>query len=176
MGQSSTFYEIKKTDFDKIKDKPSLFKISETESLETLEQNAFGIEFILKKILDSKHHGTVEQIFCPKDFLGEKPDYENIDFNQVVLDELADNSIGYIAPDKIAEIDNLLQTLTVNGLEKNYNSSELNSNGIYPEVWHDDESNNQAFNKRHIVEGIEQLKAIFGRAKRNRNYLFVFPG
>ena len=176
MGQSSTFYEIKETDFNKIKDEPSLFNISETESLETLEQNAFGIEFILKKMLDSKHHEIVEELFYPKVYLGKKPDYGNMDFDQVILDEFEDNSIGFLTPNQILLMDNLLRSITANGLEKSYNSSELNSNRIYPEVWHDNELNDQAFNKTHIAEGIEQLKSILDRAKRNGNYIFVFSG
>ncbi|WP_422861017.1 DUF1877 family protein [Flagellimonas sp. S174] len=83
---------------------------------------------------------------------------------------------SYLSPDQISEMDNLLQSLTASGLEKNYSSSELNSNGIYPEVWHDDESYDQAFNKRHILEGIERLKSIFGSAKNNGHYMFVFSG
>ena len=176
MGQSSTFYEIKKTDFNKIKEDPSLFAITETVSLETLEQNAFGIEFILKKMMDSKQHEIIEQIFYPKDYLGEKPDYGNMDFDEVILDELEDNPIGFLAPDLILEMDNLLRSVTENGLEKSYNSSELNSNGIYPENWHDNESSDQAFNRRHIAEGIEQLKSILDRAKQSGNYIFVFSG
>jgi hypothetical protein len=142
--------------------------------METLEQNAFGIEFILKKILDSKQHGIVENLFHPEDYLGEKPDYENMDFDQVVFNEFDDNSIGFLAPSQILEMDNLLRIITSNGLEKSYDSSELNASGVYPEIWHDNESNDQAFNKRHIAEGIGQLKSILERAKRNGNYIFVF--
>ena len=137
-----------------------MFGITETVSLETLEQNAFGIEFILKKMVDTKRHEIIEQIFYPKDYLGEKPDYENIDFDEVILDELEDKSIGFLAPDLILEMDNLLRSVKENELEKSYNFSELNSNGIYPENWHDNESSDQAFNCRHIAEGIEQLKSI----------------
>lgn len=176
MGQSSTFYEIKKSDFNKIKDDVSSFKIQEYESMETLDQNAFGLEFILKKTLDSKYHETVEQIFFPKEYLGEKPDYENIDFNELDFSEIEDNSISYLTPEQISGIDNLLNSFSENEFLDNYNSSELNSNGIYPEVWHDNESYYQSFNKRHIKEGFGQLKSIFDRAKRNGNYIFVFSG
>lgn len=176
MGQSSTFYEIKKTDFNKIKNEVSLFKIQETESMETLEQNAFGVEFILKKLFNTKHHEIIEQIFNPKEFLGEKPDYENMNFDEIDFSEITDNSISYLEPDQIVKIDNLLNSISNSEIGEKYNSSELNSNGVYPEVWHDDESDDQAFNKRHICEGYEQLKSIFNRANENENYIFIFSG
>ncbi len=174
MGQSSTLYEINKTDFNKIRAEISLFKIHEAESIETLEQNVFGIEFILKKLFDSKHHETVEQIFNPTEFLGEKPDYENMNFDEI--DFLKDNSISYLDPDQIFKINNMLTPISEREIREKYNSSELNLNGIYPKVWHDDESDNKAFNQRHICEGFEQLKSIFNRANNNRNYIFIFSG
>ncbi len=176
MGQSSTFYEIKKTDFNKIKNEVSLFKIQETESMETLEQNAFGVEFILKKVFDTKHHEVIEQIFYPKEFLGEKPDYVNMNFDEIDLCDIINNSISYLEPDQISKIDSLLNSISNNEIGEKYNSSELNSNEIYPEVWHDNESDDQAFNKRHICEGYEQLKSIFNRANENGNYIFIFSG
>lgn len=174
MGQSSTFYEINKTYFDEVKADMSLFKIHEAQSSETLEENAFGIEFMLKKLFDAKHHETVEQIFNPKEFLGEKPDYENMNFDEI--DFLEDNSISYLEPDQISKINNMLNRISEREIRAKYKSSELNLNGIYPEVWHDDESDDQAFNQRHICEGLEQLKSIFNRADKNRNYIFIFSG
>lgn len=112
MGQSSTFYEIKKTDFNKIKNKELVFKIQKTESMETLQQNAFGVEFILKKLFDTKHHEIIEQIFNPKMFLGEKPDYENINFDEIDFSEITDNSISYLEPDQISKIDSLLNSIS----------------------------------------------------------------
>jgi hypothetical protein len=176
MGQSLTFYEIKKNDFNKIKEDISLFKIRESESLETLEQNAFGVEFIFKKLFDSKFHEIIEQIFSPKIFLGEKPDYENINFDEIDFSEITDNSISYLEPDQISRIYNLLNSISDSEIREKYKSSELNSNGIYPEVWHDDESDDQAFNKRHICEGFAKLKSIFNRANNNGNYIFIFNG
>ncbi|WP_324028385.1 DUF1877 family protein [Maribacter sp. BPC-D8] len=87
-----------------------------------------------------------------------------------------DNSISYLSSVEISTIDKLLKTVTVNCLDENYNSQELNSNRVYPEVWHDNESSDRAFNKGDIIDGIGQLKSIFNRAKLNESYIFVFSG
>lgn len=176
MGLSSTFYEINKTDFNKIKEEISLFKIHESKSFEILEQNNLGIEFILKKSFDSIHHEIIAQIFNPEEFLGDKPDYNKIKFDEIDFSEIEDKSISFLSPNEISIIDNLLNSISESEIQKKYNSSELNSNGIYPDIWHDDESNDKSFNRRHICEGIKQLKSIFNRAHRKGNYIFVFTG
>ncbi|MFY8188050.1 MAG: DUF1877 family protein [Flavobacterium sp.] len=176
MGYSVTFYEINKNDFNKIKEDISFFKIQDSKSIETLEQNTFGIEFILKKIFDSKHYEIIEEIFNPKEFLGEKPDYENTNFDEIDFYEIPVNSINYLKPNQILGIYNLLNSISDSKIREAYKSSELNSHGIYPEVWHDDESDDQAFNKKHICEGFEKLKSIFNRANNNGNYIFIFNG
>jgi hypothetical protein len=176
MGETATLYEITKTEFLKIQKDISLFNIEESESMETLDQNVLAIEFILKKLFDIKYHEIINQIFTPIDFFGEKPDFKNLNFEEVDLFDLEDNSISYLTPEQILRITNLLNSITKGEIQEKYNSSELNKNGIYPRIWHDQESFNQSFNKRHIYEGFEQLVSIFNRANNNKNYIFVFNG
>jgi len=176
MGQSSTLYEINKSDFSRIENDTSLFKPDISKSYEIFEQNFSGIEFILKKTVDKKMTEKIDGIFNPKQCLGEPVDYENIDFTQIDFSEIEDNSINYLNPELIKEINTVLNSISTNEFIDKYNSTELNKNGIYPEVWHDDESDDQAFNKRHIAEGIEQLKSILNRTEENENYIFVFSG
>ncbi|MFD1293858.1 DUF1877 family protein [Lutibacter holmesii] len=176
MGQSSTLYEIDKLNFEKVKKDTSLFKSDLSKSYTIFEQNFFGLEFILKKTIDKKLTEKIDQIFNPKCYLGEPVDYENIDFSQIDFSEIEDNSIYYLNPELIKEINVILNAISNSEFIMNYNSVELNKNRIYPEVWHDDESDDQVFNKKHIAEGIEQLKSILDRAEKSENYIFVFSG
>lgn len=176
MGQSSTLYEINKSDFSKIKHNTSLFRPNMAESYEIFEQNFSGIEFILKKVIDKRLTEKINEIFKPKLYLGTPIDYEKIDFTKIDFLEIEDKSINYLSPELIKEINSVLGTISTSEFIDKYDSIELNKNGIYPEVWHDDESDDKAFNKRHIAEGIEQLKSVLNRTEKNGNYIFAFSG
>ena len=171
MGLSSTLYEVSKSNFAKIKNDTSLFKSDISESYEVFEKNFFGLEFILKKTLDKKYTETIDEIFIPKEYLGELVDITHVDFF-----EIWSRSISYLNPKLIKEINTILNAVSTNQFASNYDSCELNEKGIYPRIWHNDESLNQAFNKRDITNAIERLKSIINRAEKNGSYIFVFSG
>jgi len=176
MSQSTTLYEINISDFIRIERDPSLFKPDISKSYEIFEKNFSGIEFILKKTIDKNMTEKIDEIFNPKQYLGEPVNYENIDFTQIDFSEIEDNSINYLNLEVIKDINTVLNSIPTHKFIDKYNSTELNKNAIYPEVWNDAESDEQAFNKKHIAEGIEQLKSILTRAEKNENYIFIFSG
>jgi Domain of unknown function (DUF1877) len=84
--------------------------------------------------------------------------------------------IPYLEPDKIIEINNLLDKFSEDKIREFYNSKELNQYGIYPQVWHNDNSENLAFNERNLTEDFSIMKSIFKEAENENDYILVFAG
>lgn len=76
----------------------------------------------------------------------------------------------------IANLDNLLDRISEEDIHLKYDPKELNDNGIYPEIWHIDNSPDKAYNERHILEDLQELKTIIKQANNENDYIFVFAG
>jgi len=175
MGQSATLYEVKEDEFKKIAVDPSFFNINMTRYYEVFEKNFDGLLFLLSKSVPNESKDMVKQIFYPSNFLGKSIDFKSIDFENWDEDSMLDNEpISYLAPETIGQLKELLNNLEKVDFLRNYNSREFNENGIYPEIWHDDESPDQAFNKRNLEEGFESLQNLFNRVAEEGNYILVF--
>lgn len=61
-------------------------------------------------------------------------------------------------------------------IQSKYDANELNENGIYPEVWHIDDSPSRAFSKQQSLEDFAELKNIINQANKEGDYIFVFAG
>ena len=59
-------------------------------------------------------------------------------------------------------------------LDKGYDAEEMNREGVYPKIGHNDNSENHTFNERDIVEGFKMFKQIFQEAVEENDYLLVF--
>ena len=88
----------------------------------------------------------------------------------------SESLIPYLDNNKVVEINRFLNQITEADLKINYNSDELNENGIYPQVWHNDNAPNNVFNLRHLIDDLAELKTIFNQASADQDYLFVFVG
>ena len=179
MGQSATLYRIDKSDFSKIVDNPNdfgLFKI--TKGYEIFEKSFDGLRFVLSKGLDKGSKELVELIFYPKTFIGEEIDFSKIDFENLPDDiDLERQPIYYNEPTKVAEICKLLETISLDKFQNNFDPAELNSHDIYPgDIWNDQTEENIAFNVRHMTIEFENLKSIFKTAKENDEYLLSYAG
>jgi len=175
MSQSATLYLISNSNFEKLKNDSDFSKMAD--EYETFEQNFEGLTYILTKALPKDSETLINEIFNPIEFIGEPQDFENIDFDDFDEDLIFGNkTIYYLSPEKVVLINGLLQPLNDSTIGNLYDSKELNNNGVYPEVWHDDESEDQAFNKRHIIEGVNSLKTIFTKAKDKQYYILSFVG
>jgi hypothetical protein len=177
MGQSATLYEIKEPTFQNIANDPSCFKIDMAERYEIFEKNFDGISFVLAKCVPEDLKEELNQIFYPSDYLGESIDFDSIDFENLEDPSILENEpISYLTKEKVVQIKNLLLDINKDEFLIKYSSKELNENGVYPEVWHDDESPNQAFNKRDLEEGFDALRKLFQRAAENGHYILTFVG
>lgn len=64
-----------------------------------------------------------------------------------------------------------LQQVTAEDISRLYNARKLNADGIYPNCWHDDESENLAFNRRYVVEHYALLRDFYKAAATAGEYV-----
>ncbi len=179
MGQSATLYRIDKADFSKIIDSPDnfgLFKI--TKGYEIFEKSFEGLEFVLAKGLDIENKQLIELIFSPTTFIGEEIDFSKIDFENLPDDiDLEKQPIYYNDPAKVSEIYDVLDRISLDEFQKNFDHTELNKYDIYPQgIWNGMTEENTAFNVRHMTIEFQNLKTIFKTAKENDEYLLSYVG
>lgn len=177
MSQSATLYEISKKEFQKLENDPSCFRFDIAEQYETFEQNFDGLLFVLTKCVTEDKKEMINLIFYPSNFLGESIDFDSIDFDSLDnLSILGNETISFLTSEQVGELKNILSQIDKTEFLKNYIPQELNENGVYPEIWHEDESSEQAFNKRHLEEGFDALCKLFNQAGKNENYILSFVG
>ena len=179
MGQSASLYRIDKLEFSKIIDNPDdfgLFKI--TKGYEIFEKSFDGLQFVLSKGLDNTNKNLIELIFSPTTFVGEEIDLSKIDFENLPDNiDLEKQPIYYNEPTKVSEIYDLLDSISLEKFQKNFDYTELNKYKIYPQgIWNDQTEENIAFNVRHMTIEFQNLKKIFKTAKENDEYLLSYVG
>ena len=87
MGQSATLYKLPHSDFEKLERDIKGFNIQElTEQYETFDQNYEGLIYVLSKSESRDTQLLINEIFYPSDYLGDKPDFSSIYFED--LDEV----------------------------------------------------------------------------------------
>jgi len=195
MGQSATLYRIDKNDISKIDGNPKKVNLFElTKGYESYSKSFDGLIFVLSKNLNQPNIELIQQIFYPKTFFGERPDFSNIDF-----DNLPDNfdfeldTLPYNAPNIVSEVSSLLESIKICLLLKrtifggayisttnfceNFNHIELNKNNVYPgDIWNDKKEENAAFNVRHMSSEFEKIKAFYKEVKEAEDYLLIYIG
>ena len=176
MGQSAYIYRVSKENFELLRKSTRRqdLRLSEL-AIEHWEfQGSFmGIEFILAKNQSEENKRILYDIFYPSNALGSE-ELENMEDDEKYSFYESGNYIPYLDSLRIEEINKIIQNVTAEDLTKMYSSKELNDNGIYPDCWHDDNSENQVFNLRQIIEDITEIKKIFKAATENQNYLLSF--
>jgi hypothetical protein len=177
MGQAATLYRISQDQFDRLKKEPTSFKIEMTVDHKTFEQNFEGLMFLLNKVSLNSHRNLVQELFYPSESLGNSVNFEQDDFDRLGDQSFLENeSVSYLSNEKIQVIKLFLAGIDEHQLLRTYDAKELNDNGIYPCVWHNDESPDQAFNRRHIQEGFQNLKQLFEEAVENKSLILAFVG
>lgn len=141
----------------------------------TVQQSFMGIEFILAKGQDNETVELANELFYPKQQLGGQ-EFETMTPEEQFEFYESGNFMPYLDTPKIIKINEVLKKVSEADIDSRYDAEELNKNGIYPEVWHNDNSFDKAFNKRHIIEGITELKTIFQQAQQDKDYMLIFVG
>jgi len=178
MSQSATLYLISNERFELLEDNPDKSRIQALSyGDETFEQTHEGVSFLLEKFFKDEDLTLIKEIFEPTEFIGEGLDddlYESHTIDDI--EKFEESAIYYLDPIQIARINVLLTSLDITTVLNAYNSTELNNNGVYPEVWHDDESESKAFNKAHLKESLESLVHFFKAAAAADDYVLVSVG
>jgi hypothetical protein len=174
LSQSATLYRISEDDFLQLKNSQDRRNANIVAKSYSNFQGSFcgGIEFVLSKGKDSETIELINQIFTPREGLGKEEfdglsDEETFDFIE------SGNFIPYHDHITIFNINNFLVSISKTTVQENYDSKELNEKGVYPYIWHDDTSPDKAYNERHIIEDVEQLKNIFKEADAEQDYIIV---
>jgi len=177
MSQSATLYRISQDIFNQL-DKPNnkqKFDRHSAKSYSIFQGTFMGLEYVLSKGQDNSTTELINEIFNPKLSLGGQ-DFENLTPEQQFEFYESELFIPYLGKSTISKLNDFFSNISLTDIRAKYNAKELNDNRIYPGVWHNDNSPDNAYNERDICEGFEELKAIFNKANTEKDYIFVFVG
>ena len=153
MSQTATLYRISSDTFEQLVESGNNreFDITSVKDQATFQGSFMGLEFILSKGKDASTTQLIREVFNPRLILGGQ------DFTSLTPEEQfefyeSESVISYLDPTTISKLNTFLDKVTDDDIRTRFNSEELNENGIYPEVWHNDNSPDQAFNLRHMFK------------------------
>jgi hypothetical protein len=180
MGQAATLCRISSEKFielQKMDNKVHFNPFPNSKPSPTFEGSFMALEFILSKGRQSFEVELIAEIFNPKSMFGGYSGLLNCETDDEIEAFLMSDDnycIPYIDKNKIDQINQVLNGINEIDIYNNYDSQELNENGIYPRVWHDDNSENLAFNRRQILTDFAELKTVFQEAHREKDYILVY--
>jgi Domain of unknown function (DUF1877) len=184
MGQSATLYRVSTESFKVIeesenKDRSNLITHKLRKDYSTFEDSFMAIEYILEKGESPSTKELISQIFIPQNSLGGY-DFSGLSEKEIlnILMNMKeeDASYSYLNPDTISKLNSFLNHISDAEIQSRYDADELNDNEIYPYEWHNDNSEDLAYNERHILKDVVQLKSIIATAQKENDYIFVFVG
>ena len=175
MSQSATLYRISKDTFRQLKESTGQeqFDISLAKNYAKFQGSFMGLKYVLSKGQYEPTTELVNKIFNPQQSLG-KQDFDSLTPEEQF--ELYETQISYLDTDVISKLNNFLNQVSDVDIQSKYDADELNENGIYPEVWHNENSPNQAFNELQLLQDFGELKKIINQADKEGDYILVFVG
>lgn len=177
MSQSATLYRISQGTFIQLENlgNDTSFDMSSANSCVTFEGSFLGLTYVLSKNRNDLDQELINGIFNPAKLLGAE-NVESLPFEDQF--ELYDSEglIQYQDPLMISSINRLLNGVSETDFGLNYDAKELNDNEVYPYVWHNDNSADKIFNKRHLLEEFIELKSFLLQAEKEQDYILVFVG
>ncbi len=177
MSQSATLYRISFDTFCILNKVPNAeaFNINSTKGYHSFQGSFMGLEYILSKTQDISAIPLLKQIFNPSSVMG-SDSFQHINSDEHLESYEGVEPISYLDPVIIAKLDSILDSISDNTIDYNYNAEELNQKNIYPAIWHNDDSPDQVFNKRQILEDARLLKSLIKEAHKEKDYILVFVG
>jgi hypothetical protein len=179
MSQSATLYRITKENFHKIEKREARHVIPSeiTEGDVTFQGTFMGLEAILSKCVKDFDRELIFEIFNPSQYIGPTDsNIFNLDSDEDEQFSEIESAVGYLPPSRVKKISSLLNNIEESLVSNNYNSEELNADGIYPGCWQDDDEAGNVFNKRQILEDFALLKGVFQAAFQQENYILSYVG
>lgn len=177
MSQSATLYRVSKEPFMQLNmpDNKQRFDFNMAKSDALFDGSFMALEYILSKGQDNSTIEIVKQIFSPEQAIGGQgfegltPE-EHFEYYERRL------YIPYLDALIISKLNDFISNFSDSDIRSKYYAKELNDNGIYPGVWHNNNSKDLAYNERQILEDFEALKIILKQAYIEGDYIFVFVG
>jgi Domain of unknown function (DUF1877) len=171
MGMILNIIEIDSEDFQKYNGNPLEFNYDAALSSISLEKNYDGIRYLLNKYDFEGIELLGDKIINPHEVLGGPIDFDSLDLeNYDDLDKILDQ-ISFISNTDVKMLNSYLKDIDKTKLLDLYHSKELNTNDIYPAIWHDDESEDLGYNRRHIENGFDRLFELYAKVANNSNFI-----
>ena len=177
MSQSATLYRVSQEMFEELSksENKQKFNINSVKSYSIFQGSFMGLEYILSKGQDNSTIELVSEIFNPKAILG-RQNFEKLTPEEQFEFYKSGLLIPYLPASTITRLNDFLSEIPESDIRLKYDSSELNDNGIYPEVWQNDNSPDLAYTEQHIVKDFKEIKKIIKQANTECDYIFVFIG
>lgn len=171
MSQSATFYPLTPTEFEALsKDQSTIGDLLADKAFTTMHSTHEGLRYMLAKGRDEATVKTIDEIFYPLTYIeqGGVDDEEE--------EEYEGEPIGYHAPQQVAAIAALLESITPEEIQRAYNPEELNREKVYPWCWNREPGDKNAFNEEALLENFHRLKKLFLSAHQNGDFVLIFVG
>lgn len=177
MGVSVTYYQISTSDFNEIEEailKNNPVDLEQYSIDELYVGKSFqGLQYVLAKGLGDELSNIFNgyETICSVDFTSEKflnlpmEEQEQIFFNT--------QQEAIITSGKVKELVGLVEEVTQADINKWYDSEELNRNKVYPEVWHDDNSKNLAYNSTDLQESFHRWKQFINQVNKSDSFIII---
>jgi hypothetical protein len=130
-----------------------------------------AIEYLLRKAEIAEDLAST--LFYPSVELTQDQYVHDIDFDAMDGDELFEyysNALTYTSPETVSLLWQAIQPISVEQISDMYNSLELRENHLGS--WHDNESEDHAYNRRHITQDYQALREFYEAASRAGEYVF----
>jgi hypothetical protein len=89
-------------------------------------------------------------------------------YSDNVIDDEQDFGYGpafYLLPEEVKEINSELLKMSISDLKKRFDPDKMEALGLYPEIWHDEES------LPYLLDNFEELKAFYATAAKRGNII-----
>jgi hypothetical protein len=130
-----------------------------------------AIEYLLSKAGVAEEFASA--LFYPSVELTQGQYIHDIDFDAMDEDKLFEyysNALMYTSPETVSLLWRKIQPISVEQISAIYNSLELREKNLGS--WHDNESENQAYNRRHITQDYQTLREFYEAASHAGEYVF----
>lgn len=130
-----------------------------------------AIEYLLRKVGVAEYLAST--LFYPSVELTQDQYVHDIDFDVMDGDELFEyysNALTYTSPETVGLLWQAIQPISVEQISYMYNSFELRENHFGN--WHDNESEEYAYNRRHVTQDYQALRQFYEVASRAGEYIF----
>jgi len=177
MGMSLIYNQISKEAFTTIQQKTLDNEFVEVSKYSKdcfyIEKSFEGLQFVFVKGLGEEVRKAFRgsRTICPVDFTAKK--FRDLDVDEQFEIYYKTPQISFFSPDDIIKLALLFSKIEGDFIDKFYNSNELNDNRVYPEIWHDDNSENQVYNARDLSQNSEGMITFFSKVQSDGDYVIL---